>query len=390
MALLASVAHLRDGTRRTFGNDRTQRRMESGSCSRTRCPILRHVLPVVAAGLLAAWGSAGNVAAQPSPGTIETLQSIAGLPVGTCNTFHEPAAIQQAASGAYFVFDRRDHAVYSVPPDGHPARRIVEVGGEGGRLLMPTAFALSPDGRTFVVADAPRRQERLQIFDSSGMRVAGFSLPGRARTRVSIGGVALGGVSTVAHLGTRLAINLPETGALITEFGFGGTPVGSIGRLRATGHEDDRQLHLALNEGIPLPHPEGGYYFVFYSGAPVFRRYDTRGALVFERVMQGRELDPIVASMPERWPRRSDDGRETPLVVPTVRAAAVDPAGRLWISFVTPFTYVFDATGEKIRTVQFRGAGIVAPTSLSFTPSGRLLVTPGCYAFDPAFSPPVR
>ena len=48
-----------------------------------------------------------------------------------------------------------------------------------------------------------------------------------------------------------------------------------------------------------------------------------------------------------------------------------------------PYTYVYDKDGDKIRTVQFHGAGLINPTSLSFAPNGRLLVTPGCYEFDP-------
>jgi hypothetical protein len=64
-----------------------------------------------------------------------------------------------------------------------------------------------------------------------------------------------------------------------------------------------------------------------------------------------------------------------------VRTAAVDPGGRLWVSFVVPYTYVFDADGEKVRTVQFRAAGLIAPSSLSFPGGSRLLVTPGCYEF---------
>ena len=43
--------------------------------------------------------------------------------------------------------------------------------------------------------------------------------------------------------------------------------------------------------------------------------------------------------------------------------------------------YVFDGDGEKIRTVQFRGAGIILPTSLWFADRTRILVTPGCYEF---------
>jgi hypothetical protein len=288
--------------------------------------------------------------------------------------------IQQAGSGSYFVFDRRDHAVYSVAPGSSTPAKLVDIGGEGGRLLEPTAFDLGPQG-TFAVADAPRGQERLQVFDAAGKWIAGFFLPGRAQTRVSISGVAFGGVSTLAFLGNGIALNQPETGALITEYGLSGTPVRSIGVLRPSGHEGDRQLHFAMNTGIPLPHPGGGYYFVFVAGAPVFRRYDAKGGLVFERVIQGRELDPIMDQMPQKWPRRNVDGTELPLVVPTVRTAAVDPDGSLWVSFLTPYTYVYDSGGEKIRTVQFRAAGVIAPSSVSFTRRGNILITPGCYEF---------
>jgi hypothetical protein len=72
-----------------------------------------------------------------------------------------------------------------------------------------------------------------------------------------------------------------------------------------------------------------------------------------------------------------------PLVSVAVRAAAVDQAGNVWVSLAVPFTYVFDARGEKRRTVQFRGAGVIAPRSLAFTADRRLLVTPGCYEFAP-------
>ena len=73
-----------------------------------------------------------------------------------------------------------------------------------------------------------------------------------------------------------------------------------------------------------------------------------------------------------------------PYVQPIIRTAAVDAQGQLWISFVVPYTYVYDAAGDKARTVQFSGAGILSPTSLFFTRAGHILVTPGCYEYDPA------
>jgi hypothetical protein len=95
-------------------------------------------------------------------------------------------------------------------------------------------------------------------------------------------------------------------------------------------------------------------------------------------------VDPVVANLPTRWPKRRTDEGDLPLVLPTVRAAAVDRSGRLWISFVIPYTYVYDRDGDKVRTVQFRAAGTVSPNSLFFANNGRLLVTPGLYEFDAA------
>ena len=72
-----------------------------------------------------------------------------------------------------------------------------------------------------------------------------------------------------------------------------------------------------------------------------------------------------------------------PIVSPTIRTAAVDSTGHLWVSFVVPYTYVYDRDGEKIRTVQFRAAGIMSPGSLFFGHKGRLLVAPGLFEFNP-------
>jgi hypothetical protein len=69
-------------------------------------------------------------------------------------------------------------------------------------------------------------------------------------------------------------------------------------------------------------------------------------------------------------------------VTPSVQAAAADAAGNVWIATAAGVTYVYDAHGEKRRTVRFRGAGPLSPTSMSFTPKGRLLVAPGCYSFE--------
>ena len=59
----------------------------------------------------------------------------------------------------------------------------------------------------------------------------------------------------------------------------------------------------------------------------------------------------------------------------------MSPRGELWVSMSVPYTYVYDRQGDKARTIQFYGAGLMSPTSLAFSRSGTLLVTPGCYEF---------
>lgn len=337
-------------------------------------------IDVLAIVLLLTTAVLGNQAAvRVSPGTVETLKAINSLAPHVVGLFRDPIGFKQTASGEYYVFDRRGHTVYAVDEPGANASKLVQIGAEEGRLIEPSAFDVASNG-TFAVADAPNGRERVQIFDAGGVRTGGFLLPGRGASRVVLGTLSLSGVGTLAFNGRLILMSHPETGWLFTEYTLTGVPVRSIGQLRATGHESDRDLHLALNAGIPVVDPKGGFYFVFMAGQPMFRKYNEKGELLFERIIQGREVDPMVAAIPDRWPWRG--AGELPLVAPAVRTAAVDYSSRLWVSFVQPITYVYDALGEKIRTVQFRGAGVISPSSLSFNAEGRLLVTPGCYVFQ--------
>jgi hypothetical protein len=313
---------------------------------------------------------------------VEVLQSVGGLPPHLVGTFEEPIDFQQAKSGEYYVFDRRGHTVHTVDAARMTSRKVLEIGHEDGRVIQPSGFDLAPDGR-FVVADVPRAQQRVQTFDRTGRLLTGFLLPGGPAARVVIGNLMLNGASSVQFGAETLFISHPESGTLFTEYTPGGSAFRSIGRLRTTGFEDDRELHVALNAGLPLVDPTGGYVYVFITGRPMFRKYDAKGALVYERHIEGSELDALLDAQPTRWSKRRVQDREVPFVLPVIRAAAVDARGGLWVSLAVPFTYVYDASGDKTRTVQFSGAGVISPTSLAFGRDGKLLVTPGCYEFEP-------
>jgi len=313
---------------------------------------------------------------------VDVLRPVGALPPHITGLFEEPVAFQQVANGYYFVFDRRAHAIYMVDPERTMARKVVEVGQEEGRIIQPGGFDTTQEG-SFVVADVPRGQERLQIFGPAATRAGGFFLAGRSMPQVILGNYAVTGISSLQYTGDSVFISEPERGSLITEYSAAGVPQRTIGRLSETGFEQERDLNLALNAGLPLIDPTGGFFYVFLTGQPLFRKYDATGKLLFERHIEGREIDDLLAAQPTRWPTRRVEDREVPFVQPIIRTAAVDPQGQLWISMVVPYTYVYDAHGDKARTVQFGATGIISPTSLFFTRTGHMLVTPGCYEYDP-------
>ena len=310
----------------------------------------------------------------------DIVRSTGGIPAHLAGRFREPVGFQQSAFGQYFVFDRRSHAVFGIDEQLESSWEIVQIGAEAGRIIDPTAFAVEPNG-SFVVADAPNNRERIQIFSSAGARLGGFLLSGRLKTRVVLGNSVMNGIGSMQYTGAAILVSQPETGALIAEYALNGSVNRLIGRLRHTGHEDDPEVHLALNSGIPLVDPSGGFFFVFETGEPVFQKYDSGGRLTFERRIVGPEIDRALAEQPTTWPKRKTGEGELPLVTPLIRAAAVDPTGKLWISFVVPYTYVYDRDGDKVRAVQFQAAGTTAPNSLFFGPRGRILTTPGLFEF---------
>jgi hypothetical protein len=318
--------------------------------------------------------------------SVATLDSIDAMPAHVSGAFEDALAYQRLPDGTTYVFDRRVHTVYRVDAARTTVTPIVRIGFEDGRILQPSAFDAAPDG-TFVVADAPQRKERVQVFNRDGARLSGFELTGGAAPRIIIGSLVLNGIGSIAFTGKTILINRPETGGLITEYDIYGRALRTIGALRSTPHEADRELHLAFNSAIPLPIPQGGFFLVFLAGEPRFQRYDAAGTKLFERAIQGRELDALIAQQPTQWPRRAIGGNEYPLVLPIVRTARVDPQGHLWISMMLPFTYEYDADGEKLRTVQFHAAGTIAPSSMFFATHTRLLVTPGLFEFDTTREP---
>ena len=202
---------------------------------------------------------------------------------------------------------------------------------------------MAADG-SFAVADAPGGRERVQVFGAGGHPHRRVHAARPTAARVGLGTLALSGVGT-SFTGRSLVLSEPDTGWLLTEYTTAGDAVRSDGRAPADRTGGRPRGPPRAECGASVPEPSGGFFFVFLAGPPAFRKYSASGSLLFERAIQGRELDPCWR--PCRSGGRGVLGdREVPLVPPAVRTAAVDPDG-LWVSFVLPYTYVYDPEARR-------------------------------------------
>jgi hypothetical protein len=235
-------------------------------------------------------------------------------------------------------------------------------------------------GDIFAVLDAPNGLQRIQYFDTSGVHLGGFFLPIVGSPSLVTGNVVVSGVGAMAFLGKTFLVNEPAWGSLVAELDTAGAVLRHVGQLRLTGHEHDPDLHQALNIGLPVALPSGGFFFVFQTGIPLFRKYSAAGQLLFERHIEGAELDPVIQTLPNRWLERPAGTR--PFPEPTIQTAGVDADGRLWVALRTGQVYVYDPSGQKIRVVRLEGVRPLRPSSFFFTRERRLLVAPDGYEFE--------
>jgi hypothetical protein len=310
---------------------------------------------------------------------VDVLRPASAVPAHLASRFDRRALFAELRDRTTVVLDRRAHGLFTIDPTGRTVRRVVDAGWEPGRLLDAEALAVAPND-IIGVLDSPQGFDRVQYFGADGLVVGSFYLPQRATPRLSVENTVVDAPSALAFTGQTFLVNQPDWGTAFAEFNANGSILRQVGRTRSL-HAGDADVARAMNVGIPLVDPGGGFYFVFQNGTPIFRRYDRAGALIFERHIEGVELDARLLAMPTTWADRTAGTK--PVVPPLVRAAAVDRDGHLWVSLAVPYTYVYDRTGEKIRTVQFHTTEIVAPTFLFFTARGELLMSPGGYRFEP-------
>ena len=219
-------------------------------------------------------------------------------------------------------------------PHGRARRRSSRSAAKrGASFSRPASTSLATGASSSLTCRAFSSGSRPSM--RRAQRVTGFFLPGQPAARVTIDNLMLNGAGSIQHAGNTLLISHPESGALFTEYSPGGYAQRSIGRLRATGFEDDRELHVAMNAGLPLVDPTGGFYLRLHhrpAAVPQVRRDGSAGLRAAHRRARARRLPGDAADALAATPRR---GQDVPFVTPSFAPPpsartrrAVDLAGR--------------------------------------------------------------
>ena len=119
------------------------------------------------------------------------------------------------------VFDRRRHRVYAIDAARTAVTPLVEIGYELGRLLNPTSFDVADTG-DFIVADAPGRQPRVSVFQSTGQVLNTFTVAATESPRVIVDNFVLNGIAAARYTGSTVLLNQPERGVLVSEYSVTG------------------------------------------------------------------------------------------------------------------------------------------------------------------------
>ena len=143
-------------------------------------------------------------------------------------------------------------------------------------------------------------------------------------------------------------------------------PLRTFGELRATGQEKDPAVHRGAECRRHAAEPKGRLLLRLPLGRADVPQVRRGGNARLRAPHRGRRDGPYVGRMPTTWPRAARGGTEIPIVPALVRTGggrsrrqSVDLADRA----LSPTSTI--ASGDKRRTLQFRAAGIIAPTTFS-------------------------
>ena len=181
----------------------------------------------------------------------------------------------------------------------------------------------------------------------------------------------LNGVGSIQFTGGTILINQPETG-LADHRAARSTARRGARSAAARDRPGRSERPSRVQRRLPARRPDGRVLLRVQRRRPDLPEVRCRRAgCCSSGISRARKWTTTCAGCRRPGRRAGPTGDVLPVVPPAVRAAGVDRQGRLWVALSSPFTYVYDGSGDKLRTFQFKGADILTPNSLFFTKDGR-------------------
>jgi DNA-binding beta-propeller fold protein YncE len=266
--------------------------------------------------------------------------------------------------GLYVVSERSRNSVLVI--DGQLSVRKV-IGGIGsgpGRLFRPGHLNVASDGVIYVQDGG---NERIQSFDFDGHFLGGF------QTTQYMG--------FAAGAGGEVYLGQPERGALVTVYSRDGRVLRSFGKTKTLsevyGTEQaarDEQFRNAINR-VHLTVDADGSVLVNFALAPILQKYTRQGELVFERRLEGPEVDALTQEVLSEFGGQhlvmSLDGFPERLM--SLEAVAL-PGGEINVVLIDGSIYVADAEGRKVGIVRPRARQKFTPEMTGVSPAGELML----------------
>lgn len=264
----------------------------------------------------------------------------------------------------YVVSDRTRNSVLVINEHSEIVREISGIGSAPGRLFRPGYLDVASDGAIYVQDGG---NERVQSFDLEGRYLGGFAT-------TTFTGFAAGADGEVF-------LGQPEKGLLVTVYSRDGKMLRSFGSLKKLSEvygpsfmQDDDKWRNAINR-VKLSVEPGGNVLVSFMLAPYIQKYTREGELVFERRLEGPEIERLAQSVlsPEGGGNLTVSTDGFPEHIMSLEAVSL-PGGEINVILTDGSVYVADAEGCRLRVLRPQAEGRFTPEMIGRSPAGETVV----------------
>lgn len=276
----------------------------------------------------------------------EAPSSLRGTPVSLEEMFRSVSlSVYDVTSfgSRYYISDARANRVLVVNDKMQAEKSIGRIGSGPGELIHPGNIGVAGDGTLFV-------------HDGGNERIERFSVNGDYLGEFPVGTYEGFGVSNAKEI----YLGQPENGSLVTVYSETGERLRSFGKLKKFSevygrqYADKDELYRVAVNRVRLFVDRAGNVYVSFMLAPIIQKYDSTGALLFERRLEGEEIDDLTDILLNnthfKYLSTSKDGLEARFIT---LDPVVEPAtGNIYVLLPSGLIYVADSEGRKLSLLR--------------------------------------